>query len=153
MSQSRDANDSRNIRTRRRSGWLDVFLTLVMLSGAVLGIFYFVQGLPDEMRPALLLAGTTAGVVGWGAGILLSPYGGREQLSAHGTGRLLTGLIVGFLVAWFWRPIKELFTVCGPQVSDFMSSGLLPIAVISFIIFLLTLITTYIFRGFNRGLD
>ncbi len=153
MSQSGDANDSRKMAVRRRSGtgWLDVWLTLAMVTGAVLAIGYFVSGMPAQVRPALLLAGTTAAVLGWGAGIMFSPYGGKEELSSRGTGRLLTGLIVGFLVAWLWRPIKELFTVCGPKVGDFLSSGLFPIAAIALIIFLLAMITTYILRGFNRA--
>ena len=147
MSQSRDAQT-----THRQTGgdWLDIWLTLAMVTGAVLAIGYFMSGLPEQIRPALLLAGTAAGVLGWGAGVMFSPYGGREGLSSRGTGRLLTGLIVGFLVAWFWRPIKEFFTVCGPKVGDFMSSGLFPIAAICLIIFLLAMITTYVLRGFNR---
>jgi len=155
MSQSRDADEIQNTaqtrQTGRRSGsgWLDVWFTLVMITGAVLAIAYFISDLPAEMRPALLLGGTAAGVLGWGVGIILSPYGGREQLSSRGTGRLLTGLIAGFLTAWFWHPIKELLSVCGPKASDFFASGLFPVAVVSFIIFLLAMITTYVFRGFN----
>jgi hypothetical protein len=152
MSQSRDADEIQQVAVKRssRSSRLDVWLTLAMVTGAVLAIAYFVSGMPKDVRPALLLAGTTAAVLGWGAGILFSPSGGRDQLSSRGTGRLLTGLIVGFLVAWFWRPIKELFTTCGPQMSNFLSSGLFPIAAISLIIFLLALITTYILRGFYQ---
>lgn len=160
MSQSRDADKIQNeihqeqivvpVKRRSRSSKLDVWLTLAMVTGAVLAIAYFVSEMPKDVRPALLLAGTTAAVLGWGAGIMFSPSGGRDQLSSRGTGRLLTGLIVGFLVAWFWRPIKELFTACGPQMSDFFSSGLFPIAAISLIIFMLALITTYIFRGFYQ---
>lgn len=164
MSQSRDANEMQpkvaEPRTKRlsgnraRSSWLDLWLTLAMVTGAVLAIGYFVSGMPNEVKPALLLAGTTAAILGWGAGIMFSPsgngVGGRGQLSSRGTGRLLTGLIVGFLVAWFWQPIKQLFTVCGPQVSDFLSSGLFPIAAISLIIFLLAMIMTYVLRGFNQ---
>lgn len=153
MSQSGDQNDSQKRVIKRRFGgdWLDVWLTLAMVVGAVLAIAYFVSGMPADARPALLLGGTAAAVLGWGAGIMFSPYGDRSQLSSRGTGRLLTGLIVGFLVAWFWRPIKELLTSCGPQVSDFMSSGLFPIVAISLIIFLLTMITTYVLRGFNQS--
>ena len=102
------------------------------------------------MRPILLLAGTTAGLAGWGLGVLFSPYGGRDRLSSSGNGRLLIGLVVGFLVAWFWQPIKEFFNSCGPQVGGFMSSGMMPVAAVSFIIFLLALITTYVLRSFNR---
>lgn len=152
MSQSRDANEIQQtpIKHRARSSWLDLWLTLAMVTGAVLAIGYFVTSMPDEVKPALLLAGTTAAILGWGAGIMFSPSGGREQLSSRGTGRLLTGLIVGFLVAWFWQPLKQLFTVCGPQVGDFLSSGLFPIAAISLIIFLLAMIMTYVLRGFNQ---
>ena len=156
MSQSRDANEIQQETARRRSGvrarssWLDLWLTLAMVTGAVLAIAYFVSGMPVDVRPALLLAGTTAAILGWGAGILFSPYGGRDGLSSRGTGRLLTGLIVGFLIAWFWQPIKDLATVCGTQMGDFVSSGLFPIAAISLIIFLLAMITTYVLRGFYR---
>ena len=157
MSQSRDANEVQQIPangrsgTRARSNWLDVWLTLAMVTGAVLAVAYFISGMPVEARPVLLLAGTTAGVLGWGAGVLFSPYGGRDQLSSRGTGRLLIGLIVGFLIAWFWQPIKQLVTVCGAQAGDFLSSGMFPIVAISLIIFLLTMITTYVFRGINQG--
>ena len=153
MSQSRDADETQNItQTRRRSGsgWLDVWFTLVMVTGAVLAVGYYVSDLPVEMHPALLLGGATAGVLGWGIGIILSPYGGREGFSSSGTSRLLTGLIAGFLAAWLWQPIKELLTVCGPKASDFFASGLFSVVVVSFIVFLLAMITTYIFRGFNR---
>ena len=155
MSQSGDADDPQitvPVRARRRFGgdWLDIWLTLAMVAGAVLGIAYFVSGMPTEARPALLLGGTTALVLGWGAGVMFSPYTDRSHLSSRGTGRLLTGLIVGFLVAWFWQPIRELFTSCGPQVGDFLSSGLFPIAAISLIVFLLSMITTYVLRGLNR---
>ena len=152
MSQSRNANEFQQVPARRRSrsSWLDVWLTLTMVTGAVLAMAYLISGMPADARPVLLLAGTVAAVLGWGLGILFSPYGGRDQLSSRGTGRLLTGLIVGFLIAWFWQPIKELVTVCGAQAGDFLSSGMFPIAAISLIIFLLTMITTYVFRGLNQ---
>ncbi len=156
MSQSRDADEIQQehsvlpTRRRSRSSRLDVWLTLAMVTGAVLAIAYFVSGMPKDVRPALLLAGTTAAVLGWGAGIMFSPSGGRGQLSSRGTGRLLTGLIVGFLIAWFWRPITDLLTACGSQMGDFLSSGLFPIAAISLIIFMLAMITTYILRGFYQ---
>ncbi len=157
MSQSRNANEisptpvQRHSRNRARSSWLDVWLTLAMVTGAVLAIGYFISGMPIEARPILLLAGTTALVLGWGTGIVLSPFGGRDQLSSNGTGRLLTGLIIGFIVAWFWRPIMELVSVGGTQVEGFLSSGLFPIAAISLIIFLLAMITTYVFRRIDQN--
>jgi len=152
MSQTGDANEFQVVRINRHFGgdWLDIWLTLAVVAGVVLGLAYFIAGLPKEATPTLLLAGTTAVVIGWGAGIMFSPYGGREQLSSFGTGRLLLGLIVGFLVAWFWQPIKQLFASCGPMASDFMSSALFPIAVIAFVMFLTTMLTTFVLRRLNR---
>jgi hypothetical protein len=161
MSQSRDADVPVKIevetvepvvgKKRRFAGdWLDIFLTFAVIVAAIIAIASFVSQMPKQAYPVLLLAGTTAGVLGWGAGVMFSPYGGRDQLSSRGTGRLLTGLIVGFAVAWFWGPIKEFFASCGPAAGNFFSSGLFPIAAISLIVFLLMMISTYVLRSINR---
>ena len=152
MSQSEGTPVQHKSRHRRPFGgdWLDIWLTLLVVVAVVAALGYFISGLPKDMRPILLLAGTTAGLAGWGLGVLFSPYGGRDRLSSSGNGRLLIGLVVGFLLAWFWQPIKAFFNSCGPQVGSFMSSGMMPVAAVSFIIFLLALITTYVLRSFNR---
>lgn len=158
MSQHRDADDYTNddrdiVRQRRGFGgdWLDIFLMLAVITAAIIGIYSFVQQMPKDLRPLLMVAGTAAGVIGWGAGILFSPYGGRDQLSSRGTGRLLTGLIVGFLVAWFWKPIMAFFQSCGPNAVGFFSSGLFPVAAICAIIFFLMMISTYVLRTINQS--
>ncbi len=141
------------VQTKRSFGgdWLDVFLMLAVITAAVIAIYSFVMQMPKDLRPLLLVAGTAAGVIGWGAGILFSPYGGRDQLSSRGTGRLLTGLIVGFLVAWFWKPIMAFFQSCGPNAVGFLSSGLFPVAAVCAIIFLVMMISTYVLRTINQA--
>jgi len=158
MSQHRDAdevhfNDGDITRKKRGFGgdWLDIFLMLAVITAAIIGIYSFVQQMPKDLHPILMVAGTAAGVIGWGAGILFSPYGGRDQLSSRGTGRLLIGLIVGFLVAWFWKPIMAFFQSCGPNAVGFLSSGLFPVAMICAIIFLLMMISTYVLRTINQN--
>ncbi len=165
MSQHRDADDTINDivsdtiverrRATRRKGfggdWLDVFLMLAVITAAIIAIYSFIQQMPQDLKPLLLVVGTGAGVIGWGAGIMFSPYGGRDQLSARGTGRLLTGLIVGFLLAWFWQPIKEFFATCGPNAAGFFSSGMFPVAAVCLIIFLLMMISTYVLRTISQA--
>lgn len=159
MSQSQDAlidkaeNQTRRKRRKRGFGgdWLDIFLTLAMVMAAVIAIYSFARQMPKDLQPILLLAGTAALVLGWGAGVMFSPYAGREHLSSRGTGRLLTGLVVGFLVAWFWQPIKAFFASCSPNATGFLSSGLFPVAAIALIIFVLSMVTTYVLRNINQA--
>ena len=158
MSQHRNAdevqNNDRQIAGKKRGfggDWLDIFLMLAVITAAIIGIYSFVQQMPKDLQPLMMVAGTAAGVIGWGAGILFSPYGGRDQLSSRGTGRLLTGLIVGFLIAWFWKPIMAFFQSCGPNAVGFFSSGLFPVAAICTIIFLLMMISTYVLRTINQA--
>ena len=144
-----------NGKTRRYRGfggdWLDIWLTLFVVAGAVAALFYYISGLPKDMHPILLLSGTIAGLAGWGTGILFSPYGSDANGVHNGGGwRLMTGLIVGFLAAWFWQPVKEFFTTCGSGAAGIFNSGMMPVLAVAVIIFLLAMITTYVLRSFNR---
>ena len=155
MSQTRNENEQEHPRQYRGFGgdWLDIWFTLFVIVAVLAALGYYISGLPKELYPSLLLIGTLGGLLGWGFGVFLSPYSksGDSVIFSPGNGRLLTGLIIGFLAAWFWQPIKQFLTSCGPDVGNFLHSGLMPVTAVGLIMFLLATITTYIMRGFNRA--
>src|SRR5215213_10275333 len=82
--------------------WTDIITALIASVAFVGGLVWVaVSYSPAIAAPALVLAALLGGAVGWGTGILISPYNSQEQSAFGETAKVVYGFLTGFVISKF----------------------------------------------------
>ncbi|MDY0874372.1 hypothetical protein [Dongia rigui] len=118
-------------------------LVLLVVIGIIGWIIYF--GVSSEKQANCVLILVMSGVLGWGAGILATPYTAGESKRLLGVGKTVSAILTGYLLGKIDRVVDAaVFGVDGDGV-DGTALQMVAIAVSSFIT---TAVVTYVTRSY-----
>jgi hypothetical protein len=136
-------NTSKNAKKLDAGDWSDIITAVIASLSFVAGLVWVaVHYSPTIGAPPLVLAGLFGAAVGWGAGILISPYNPDEKGAFGETAKVIYGFLTGFVFSKF-DPVLTKAIETGDEKQWLL-------ACFAFITFLVSTCLTYITRKYWR---
>ncbi|MER9489678.1 hypothetical protein NKI50_27530 [Mesorhizobium sp. M0563] len=126
----------------------DWYLAVVVLILVIIALSIYLLRHTTWPELSLLLAGVLGAVMGWAAGICVTPYTIWEQTRLNGIGKLIAGLATGYLVA----KLDRVFDILLPKTLDnatLVSTGVLSHFAVWLTMFIAVAVVTYVTRSYD----